>query len=460
MIGVKVSHLRGRPSEWFALSDMMRIEARRSIGRAFFPAIAVLAGFLAAGSLAEIPLWIDTSIVVRDTALVLGPVLAGAAAWMAGRERVRGMEELLESTARPAGARTLTTAAATTLWGVLAYAVVAAGLIGWTYFRGAWGEPPIWPIVTGLLTVLACASLGYALGAWLHSRFTAPLVAVALFSVLYFPVGLPETSPLHWLTPTIRMEGSVYYGLFPNLGLEHSVFLTGLALASLAAAGLRRARKSPVAWGITLAGSFLVAVGAGMVWAGGYRAESMFAADLPVIPHTPICNERRPVAVCVHPAYKSLLEDLSAHANWTLEPLLGLPGVPERLEQGAVGMTPEEAGGTLTFADGLTLGPAASSQSKLSVISSAVPVYDLVVDLNNPAVAATGEDARKVQDSISYWLYNRGNPFPCKEVSGNWRTICEAAERFEQMQPTRQRAWLEENWADLRAGKLGMEDLP
>jgi hypothetical protein len=439
---------------------LLRIEARRSAALPALLVIVGVSGWLAWGSLAEVPLWLDTSVVVRDCALSIAPVLAGVAAWMGGRERRRGTEDLLLSTARPSGARVLTTATATILWGMLAYALVGGALLARTWLAGAWGAPVAWPILTGLLAVIACGAIGFALGVWVRSRFVPPLAAITMFSLLYFPVGLPETSPLHWLTPTIRMQGSVYYGLFPDLGLEHTLFLTGLAVAALAAVVLYAARSSMAAWGAALAGISLVALGFGMVSGGAYGVEQVFAPGRPAIPHTPVCDESRRVTVCVHPAYESVLPELSAEANRKLEPLIGLPGVPERLEQRAIAVRPEEAGEVLTFSDSVLVGPAAGKQSKLSLLSSAVPLYDLVVDGSNPSVADTPEEARAAQEAISFWLQNRGNPFNCDLSSGEWRTVCEAAERFDRLGPARQRAWLEQNWTALRAGKLGVEDLP
>ena len=38
--------------------------------------------------------------------------------------------------------------------------------------------------------------------------------------------------------------------------------------------------------------------------------------------------------------------------------------------------------------------------------------------------------------------------------------ICQAVERFSRLSPAEQRAWLEAHYADLRAGRLGLDDLP
>lgn len=70
------------------------------------------------------------------------------------------------------------------------------------------------------------------------------------------------------------------------------------------------------------------------------------------------------------------------------------------------------------------------------------------------------------QNAIQVWMLRRAD----REVlCGDPRrsgpptypaASCETAERFAALSPKEREAWLEENYAELRAGKLKLEDLP
>jgi hypothetical protein len=79
-------------------SALLRIEARRSVALLLLPVLLGLAWFsfsAGSGAFCRRFLWIEVSVAVRNTAFFAAPCLAGAAAWLAGRERRRGMGELL-----------------------------------------------------------------------------------------------------------------------------------------------------------------------------------------------------------------------------------------------------------------------------------------------------------------------------------------------------------------------------
>ena len=453
-----------RPAISFRL---LRIEARRSAGLLLFPALVLLAGWLAYGQLPGVPLWISSVVVARDAVLLIGPVAGGLAAWAAARERMRGAEDLLLSTARPASARRLTTALGTALWALLAYTLVAAGILGWTYYLGAWGSPTLWPVLSGLLGVLACASLGFASGVWVRSRFTPPLVAVVLFFLLYYPNGLFEGNWIRWLSPGIWLNASVYQGFYPDLGLRPALFLGGLSLCALAAVALRGERGG-AARGALVVGAGLAATGMWMTHAAHYTPGGYLEDRTASIPHTPVCREAA-VMVCVHPAYSSLLGDLSREFNQMLEPLAGLQGVPTRAEMRGTAPHPDEAEGVLYFIEPEPVGPAATDRE--TQILQLTSLHDIMRDPNapqpvDPAALGPGGQytpwigAEGAQEAISAWIQNRGYPFHCDQSSEEYVAVCRAAERFDRLGPARQRAWLEANWADLRAYKVRLEDLP
>ncbi len=144
---------------------MLRIEARRSVGLLFFPVLVLATFWVAREYLPNgVALWTATAYAGKQTVIFLGPLMAGLAAWTAGRNGRRGIDELLASTPRSAASRDLTTWAAVALWGVLAYAGTVAVLSMITYPRATWGSPPLVFLAEGLFSLLAYSAIGYAAG--------------------------------------------------------------------------------------------------------------------------------------------------------------------------------------------------------------------------------------------------------------------------------------------------------
>ncbi len=249
---------------------LLRIEARRSVGLWVWPLLLGLALLLAYGSgLAwRVTFWVQASVLVRDGLLIIGPGLAGAAVWMGGRERRRKMDDLLATTPHPVWARRSATWAAIALWGLLGYAVAGAYVFVLAMVQTNWGGPVAWPMLVGLVAVPAYGAVGYALGALVPSRFTAPLVAIAL---LVAPVVVgwgsrtgtlgPATRPsaldaLHYLSPVATLDASVWYGVRPDVGWPQALFLLGLIGLALGGLALRdrESRRDRVAWGSLVMG--------------------------------------------------------------------------------------------------------------------------------------------------------------------------------------------------------------
>jgi hypothetical protein len=172
----------------------------------------------------------------------------------------------------------------------------------------------------------------------------------------------------------------------------------------------------------------------------------------PVQP-TPVCAGQ-PVTVCTNPAWKPVLDKAIAQANGLAQPLLGLPGVPLRVERNEAGLSSGRDG-------------------------------DASIDLSRYADRLVADDAsmpkgavqNEAQLAIRGWLLQRQEidyrP-NCEDVAANPDTrvdtrefpgsptaaSCAASERFAHLSPESQRSWLEAHYAALRAGKLTPADLP
>lgn len=441
---------------------LLTIETRRNIGLWVFPIAAGVAVKLAYDFLhfTDVLIWATSSRVVRDALLVLGPFAAGAAAWVAGRESRRALGDLLATTPRPELQRRLVAWAATALWALLAYLAVGAFVVADSSLHPAWGTPTLWPMLAGLLAVVAHAALGYAFGYALRSRFTAPLVAIGLFAIQMF-VG-DQLGWARWLSPTAPLETSVWYGVRPYLGLAQPLFLLGLAALAWGTvalgSGARRTGGS-----VLVGAALLTAAGVGETFQRGRdgdglayhmnsRGELIRTDRHQLIPYTPVCSGGR-LPVCVHPAYRSLLPEMAAMIDRMAEPLIGVPGAPTRAEQQPYGDRLPTPPGVLAF--------------ELRYGVSAGTAYDVALQLTrswSPS-APSYEVGGEAQKALEIWLMERaGIPIDCRDGGrGPWvyeRRLCDPARRFAALEPTAQRAWLTRHYAGLRAGKLRLEDLP
>ena len=462
---------------------LIRIETRRSVGLWLFPPLLALAWFyLRGGQFGFLTmLWVEASVAVRGIVYFVGPALAGVAAWMAGRERRRDVEELLATTPRPAWSRQLATWTGTVLWGMLAYALVALAVGGLTARQAVWGGPILWPVVVGLLALPAHAALGFALGRFVPSRFTAPLVAVALFfAQVFFWAGRfgaagflndPRLSWLTFLSPAAELDHSVWYGIRPNVGLPQSLFLlglTGLALGSLAL----RERRTHAAWGIVAATALLAAAGVLLTYHAvpyipvphgetrAQAAERRAGTTDPragLIPFELVCTAD-PLPVCAHPAYRPWLEENASLINELAAPVLGLPGAPTRAEQ-QTPLTPGPVGETLL------LHPQPRQRSLIIDVASNLmrdPRYFGPSYLNESRCPEGPEpfSCMRAQSAVGLWLLQRIGIRPGEREFYVHPKAVAAAERFAALPPDRQQAWLRANYAALREGRVPLSALP
>ncbi len=457
---------------------LIRIETRRSVGLWLFPPLLALAWFyLHGGQFGFLTmLWVQASVAVRGIVFFIGPTLAGATAWMAGRERRRGVEELLATTPQPAWSRQLATWTGTVLWGLLAYALVALAVGVLTARQAVWGGPILWPVIAGLLALPAHAALGFALGRFVPTRFTAPLVAVVFFFAQAFVwVGGfgaakfsndPRFDWLTFLSPTARLDQSVWYGIRPNVGLPQALFflgLTGLALGSLAL----RERQVPITWGIVAMSGFLTFAGVALVYqavsADGMqereaaRRAGAFDPRDGLIPFELVCTAD-PLPVCAHPAYRPWLEENAPLINEVAAPVLGLPGAPTRAEQ-RTPLAPKPFGETLLFS------PQSGQRSSIvDVVRNLVtaPGYP-GPDYASESRCPDGQESyscRLAQSAVGLWLLRRAGFEQGERAFGTHPDLSPAATRFAALPPEQQRAWLQANYAALREGRVPLSALP
>jgi hypothetical protein len=87
---------------------LLRLELRRSTMVPLLPLVAVLLAFTELrNDLGQAPLWAVRSSVVQHQLELTGAIMAGVAAWTAGRDGRRHLTDLVTATARPRWARQL-----------------------------------------------------------------------------------------------------------------------------------------------------------------------------------------------------------------------------------------------------------------------------------------------------------------------------------------------------------------
>jgi hypothetical protein len=339
----------------------------------YFNAYRVAAGFP--------PIWAVRASVITGANLVFFSVIgAGIAAWAAAREGRRKTGDLLATTARAPWARRSTVLAATTFWVVLAYLAGVAVIYIQTALEATWGGPPLWPVAVGVVGVAAACAIGFTGGTLFPGRFTAPIVAVAVFVAWFVAVaaangvqnaanGMRGTSAL--LVAVIGRPQNpalgVFYHVAPDVSIAQVMFMGGVLLAAVGLLALSPAARVPGVRGLSFgsAGRRLTVVAAVLVACGVAASATAFsltgtarnsfptgweipalhdAADDQPIPYTLDCTGSA-FTVCIHPAFEPYLGAMSAALEPAAAEIAGLPGAPIRAEMNS-GVTAQAVAGT------------------------------------------------------------------------------------------------------------------
>ncbi len=473
------------------IARMVRIETRRNAALWLCPLMVVLALLLQSPLrwselMARLLLWAEASKIMHDTVYIIGPVVAGAAAWMGGRERRRHIEDLLVTTPHPAWTRRMVTWTATTMWALLAYFVVIAVVAALTLMHAVWGGPVLWPVLVGVAALPACAAIGYALGAFLPSRFTAPFAVIVVFMALFIVgPGLNSSQAprlaqsLSYLSPATNLDWSVWYGARPDVGLPQMLFLlgvTGVALGSLVLRS-RRDRADRAAWAVLLAGFLLGGAGIGVLVATAPVAALVLGQQQRYgapIPYTPVCTTT-PVTVCVHPAYRPWLARDAAIIARLMAPLRGVPGAPMRAEQRpdkTIGYDLEGVyGQTLTFVPNSN----PMDQQFFGQIAYILVNGDLYLYRSGYLPHCPGDPSGRLcsdtQGAIDAYLLNQaglrltpvtfGNQTPTYPYFGSdWAVASAAARRFAALPSAQRQAWLHAHYRAVTQQRVPLKDLP
>ena len=343
----------GRRVPLAAPARLLRLELRRNPMLWMLPLLVVLFWLgVYRPSMANPPFWNERATVLQHAVLFLGPLLAGASAWVGSRDGRRGLTDLVGVTAVPRWTGQLTTWAATTCWAEAVYLGGVAIVYGVTAEQARWGGPLWWPVAVGAAGLATSCALGFAAGALLPGRFTAALAAVVVFLALGAGAFALQANDVYAQIWPLNVQGGfppdsygIFYLYLPDLAIAQLMFLAGLTVAALGALGLPAAAGGRwlrcVAAALTAAG--LLAAGTAVGLAGTARLEAHGivipalhdAASDRAVPYTPVCTHSA-VPVCLQPAYRYLQADVTAALGPVLDEVAGLPGAPVRVTQVAV----------------------------------------------------------------------------------------------------------------------------
>ncbi len=494
------------------MARLLWVELRRNAMPVVLPLIAVLFWFDSYRIAATMPpLWVECLyyILGQGHALVdFAPFVAGVAAWMGSRDGRRGMTDLVMATVRPRWEAQLATWAATAVWAVGSYLVFMAVTLGLLGRSIDYGSPPWWPVAVGAVGVAAFTSAGFALGAYFSGRFIAPIAAFGGLFVMAISsqIGFSEGRGWALILPTMSnnnfgQDSGIFYPFLPDVQIARAMFCAGIAVAlvgllglPVSAGGLRLRWSAAV---VTAIGAAAAVTAVALTWTahvGPYGtvipALHDAANDRP-IPYTPVCGQAG-IPVCVHPAYRSYLPDVTTAVGPVARELTGLPGAPVRATQIAT-----------VFISGSCVGPGpcapTAAQLQVEAIGGSPPVLHMALnaitlpgsfgmdksgfmslirlEFVHAFVGAGGSGNPAQQVVQAALLADAGTPLAAQPnvlgfspwgLPSRGRTpatsyppqLSAAAQRFAALPAATRHAWLAAHLGALRAGHLPLTQLP
>jgi hypothetical protein len=511
----------GKPRRWRPGARILRMEIRHSAFLWCLPLLVVLFIYDPYRTAAGYPaLWpLRSTVVLNKFWPDMVVFAAGFSAWAGSREGRRNAGDLLATTARPAWARQLCSLAGTAFWVVAAFLAGVIVLYVQTAQQATWGGPPVSPVVVGVVGLVMVCAVAFTLGALFPGRFTAPIVAVALM-IITLAAFRQAVNSRGGPIPVLSPDGSVPandYGLFypASIGVPvvQVMFMGGVALAAvgllglsprtggtgwhgaLSAAAAGGGRLRAIALSCCAVGVALLVAGLGLAGTGTGSPSSGY--EIPAIddhvvsqpiPYTPVCSSAGSFPVCLHPAYRDYLPEVSSALSAAVTELAGLPGAPVRasqVPQTALPPAVDEDNGDGQVKDGVyefTMNNAlalAPDASRLGDSFQQDIVHAVIVGSAGQVVTTTQPNGSKstglqqdngtpaqqaVEDGLLQALgsqpYPVGGPANSKQFQQQQNEVAQAAAKFAALPAAARHAWLAANLAALKAGTVTVAQLP
>jgi hypothetical protein len=267
--------------------------------------------------------WMPFAVSVRMSLFVLGAFAVAAAAWQAGRERRRHIDDQLTSAARPGWQPFLIAWGAVTLGVSTALLVVVgagAALVApvASYAGGGWW----WVLAVAFPALATLTALGAALGRLIPSRLTAPVAAIALYLTMVGAIDTYGLGVVLWLAPVMSQYDGVWFTLAPSMSLYQTLWFVGLAATALLLAAARRVWLAAIPAGVAVVAVVFLEDGFRSAW-----QEDDAALEL-------VCTEDAGPGVCVTQLNAFLLDDVTPPVREILARSDGVPGGPTHAVEG------------------------------------------------------------------------------------------------------------------------------
>jgi hypothetical protein len=439
------------------------------------------------------------------TIIDFGPFVAAVAAWVGSRDGRRDLADLVTATARPRWAAQLATWAATTIWAVAAYLVFVCVMFAMYARQGVGGSPPWWWAAVGATAVIAFSAAGFAVGACWPSRFAAPVAAFGGFiaMALSSQTGFRDVTGWAQILPTnsngnydgnAQADSGIFYRWLPDVPIARIMFFAGIALALICLTGLtaraggRRLRSAAAL--LTLAGVALTGTAVHLASTARLSVHGMVipalhdAADDAPIAYTPVCGHSAGLPVCLNPAFRRWLPDVTAALRPVLAEVAGLPGAPARATQVASAYPSGHAGPPSVLTFGGSPPVLRMSLGQLHMPGQCgfcggplgrVQFFDQVrLAFTQAFVGAGVESGSQAQQAVqAVLLHGAGIPFAAQPqliaISKNGPgpgpvppnvSVYAAARRLAALPAASRRAWLAAHLAAVRSGRLALKDMP
>jgi hypothetical protein len=486
-----------------AAARLLRLELRHNAMPWMLPVAVALFWFTTyRKAMAMPPLWyLRAASLHTGTLLAFACPVAGAAAWVASRDRRRRTTDLMTTTAQPRWVRLLITWTATTCWALVGYLGCVAILYGATARQAPWGGPLWWPVAVGAASVPALSAAGFAAGTLFSGRFTAPLAAVGAFFALALSTQPIQGSQSYWqISPVVSGPWdfgagpgvATFYPYLPDLSIAQVMFLAGLTIAILGTLAL--SNGSGVRWlrwpAAACAAAGLLTAGTAVMLAGTGRLDDHGMIAIPALHdaandrplrYTPVCS-RTAIPVCLNPAYASYLPATVAALTPVLNEIAGLPGAPARVSQAAATYHQDTGNSVSVSMAGPSLsgtppvfrlllpfqlpGPTMSaSELAAAVRSTAGPALVAGVAGDGPgatpaqqAVAAALRTSAGLPEAVLRSAPTRQHPSGV--IVPLPAPVQAAARRFAALPAPARHAWLVRHLAALQAGRITLAQLP